>query len=73
MQNRDELLSSEAPHPGDLIPMYALNGLISTVPTSGVLSVAGSLSPSVLGIVLSRWVTSFLPQARQHFLSPHGV
>lgn len=61
MQNRDKLLSNEAPHPGGLIRIYALNGLISTVPISGVLSVAGPLSPSVFGIVLSSWVTSFLP------------
>lgn len=69
MQNRDKFLSSKAPHPGDLILIYAFNGLILTVPKSGVLSVAGSLSPSVLEIVLSCWVTSFLPRpGRASFL-----
>lgn len=51
MQNR-KLLSNEAPSPGDLIPIHAVSGLISTVPISMVLSVAGSPCPSVLGIVL---------------------
>lgn len=51
MQNRDK--EYEILHPGNLTPIYALSGLVSMVPIFRVLSVAGSLSLSVLGTVLA--------------------